>query len=128
MTLLGISSAVVTYNVSAATLSGKIVSSDQLAKSFKEAEKAAKESKVKADEAQKKADDAEQNATSSGKPGDRKKAETAKEKANTLKANADDLARKLSALSITNSGDSSSVAELVKNPDTSKPADMDAAE
>jgi CRISPR-associated protein Csb1 len=102
MTILGIKADAVSYNVTAATLTGEIVPADQAAKDRNKAEKESKDAAEKAAKANRDAEEAETKAAESGLPADKKKAEKARKKADDLKAKADELSKKLEAPSPAN--------------------------
>jgi CRISPR-associated protein Csb1 len=100
MKVLGIQNTEISYTVTAITLSGKIVSSDQAAKEREKAEKAVKEAKEKASKAGQEAEEAEQKAET-GTPAEKKKAEKARKKATELAAKLAELEAKLATPSTT---------------------------
>jgi len=102
MILLGIKADAVNYNVTAATLTGEIVSADQAAKERLKVETEAKGASDKATRANQDAEKAEKKANESGLVADTKKAEKARKKASDLQAKADELTKKLEALSPAN--------------------------
>jgi hypothetical protein len=106
MTLVGIKADAVSYNVTAATLTGEIVSADQAAKERAKAEKDAKDAQDKAVKANQDAEEAKRKAAESSLAADKKKADGAKKKAVKLQAKADELAKKLEAPSPVNPPDS----------------------
>jgi len=101
MIQLDIKAYAVDYNVTADTLTGKIVSADQAAKERAKAEKDVKDAQDKAEKARQDAEAAEKVAET-GSPTDKRKAKTARKKADEFKAKADELAKKLEASSPAN--------------------------